>query len=453
MEGSNPLLETTSESSSASDSDVEGDHDPDAAAVAAGPVQWSPVTVMDDCSVLLAPIDVVRLQLCGYCRTTTGTLPASSYEEAYSAVVTYWRSDEALLHLQPWRLLVDEKLNPDEPEPEPELANKLDPKCSPEWSRALWTQPAHTRSQCRGGPGGGVASALGGPLGPRIDGIGQTISAAGQQLCHMAALLVQDNVQGYASHVQIDRTMRVPPAHPLLVLERPAQTGSVCWGCARVFRRWALANPAKLLGACSNGSRHRILELGAGVGLLGISLAVDFGAEVVMTDFDGHFFSSLFEEDPDQSVLALLSHNAATNAALAEANGGHLRVKALDWSTPSIVRNVWPPESASLFPADGADGAAMPLADIIVGTELVYTAGSACLLCNTVRTWLSRQGGVFFLLQAQNRVDMSRFEGLANESGLHVDEIDVGEAVRASDEVAAAAPGAFRMIAVTWKDR
>jgi hypothetical protein len=446
MEGSNPLLESTSDSSSTSDSDVEGDDDPEAAAVVAGRVQWSPVTVTDECTVLLTPIDIEQLQRCGYCRPTAA--PRSSFEGACSAVVTYWRSDEALLHLQPWRLL-EEKPSPDEPEPEPE-PNTLDPKYPLEWSRALWTQPAHTRSQGRGGPGGGVASALGRPSGARI---AQVISAAGQQLCHRTAALVEgrDNAQGYASHVQIDRTMRAPPAHPLLVLERPAQTGSVCWGCARVFRRWALANPAKLLRACSSGSTCRFLELGAGVGLLGISLAVDFGADVVMTDFDGHFFSSLFGEDPDESVLALLSHNAAANAALVEASGGQLRVKALDWSAPSTVRNVWPPGSASSAPADGADGAAMPLADVIVGTELVYTAGSASLLCNTVRTWL-RPGGVFFLLQAQNRVDMSRFEGLANESGLNVEEIDVGEAVRASSEMASAAPGAFRMIAVTWKD-
>ena len=101
MEGSNPLLESTSDSSSTSDSDVEGDDDPEAAAVVAGRVQWSPVTVTDECTVLLTPIDIEQLQRCGYCRPTAA--PRSSFEGACSAVVTYWRSDEALLHLQPWR--------------------------------------------------------------------------------------------------------------------------------------------------------------------------------------------------------------------------------------------------------------------------------------------------------------------------------------------------------------
>jgi hypothetical protein len=169
-----------------------------------------------------------------------------------------------------------------------------------------------------------------------------------------------------------------------------------------------------------------------------------------MTDFDGHFFSSLFAEDPDDSVLALLAHNAAANAALVEASGGRLHVAALDWSTPNVVRHVWPPGSASFSPVDEADGQGMPQADVIIGTELVYTAGSASLLCNTLRAWL-RPSGVFFLLQAQNRVDMSRFEGLANESGFEVKEINVGEAVQASKEMVEAAPGSFRMVAVSWK--
>ena len=212
-----------------------------------------------------------------------------------------------------------------------------------------------------------------------------------------------------------------------------------------------MTNPTQLFHG--RGTECRFLELGAGVGLLGISLAVDLGVDVVLTDFDGHFFSSLFEKDPDGSVLALLAHNAAANAALAEASGGRLRVSALDWNTPSVVQDVWPespvlPSSREAGPAGAAE---RPLADVIVGTELVYTAGSASLLCSALCTWLQRDG-VFFLLQAQNRVDMSRFEGLANESGFQVEEIDIGDAVQASDEMAAAAPGSFRMIVVTWKD-
>jgi hypothetical protein len=45
---------------------------------------------------------------------------------------------------------------------------------------------------------------------------------------------------------------------------------------------------------------------------------------------------------------------------------------------------------------------------------------------------------------------MSQFEGLAAEAGFDVKEVELGEAVSASDEVAGATPGHFRMIALTW---
>ena len=41
---------------------------------------------------------------------------------------------------------------------------------------------------------------------------------------------------------------------------------------------------------------------------------------------------------------------------------------------------------------------------------------------------------------------------LSAEAGFDVKEVELGEAVSASDEVAGAAPGHFRMIALTWLD-
>ena len=447
MDGANPLLVSTSES----DDDSEDDGTAvqlgavavaaaaeAAAVVAAGADQWVPVAATSDgCSLLLIPpCDLAQLQRCGYCNTTDAPDPCPPEG---SAVITYWRPEEALLHLQPWR----------RPEPQPEPEPELQSEPELEWSRALWTQPAHTRSQ-KGGAGRGVASALE-PGASRGAGV---VSAAGQSACH-EAVLHQHNIQlcqGYASHVQVDRScFLTPPSRPLLLLERPAQTGSSVWGCARVFRRWALANPQLLVPRGDagpdggTGGRCQLLELGAGVGLVGVSLAVDLGADVIMTDFDGHFFSALFEDDPEDSVLALLAHNAAANAALAEASGGRMSVSALDWAEPSAPRAVWLPPAAEA--AAGA-GVVTP-ADVIVGTELIYTIGSAALLCDTLRAWL-KPSGVFYLLQAQNRVDMSRFEGLAAEAGFDVKEVELGEAVSASDEVAGATPGHFRMIALTW---
>ena len=81
------------------------------------------------------------------------------------------------------------------------------------------------------------------------------------------------------------------------------------------IRRWALANPQ--LFTAPSAQPTPLLELGAGVGLLGISLAVGLGVDVLLSDFDGHHVGTLVE--PEDSVLALLEHNARANAELAAA--------------------------------------------------------------------------------------------------------------------------------------
>ena len=146
-------------------------------------------------------------------------------------------------------------------------------------------------------------------------------------------------------------------------------------------------------------------------------------------------------------MLALLEHNARANAEVAAAQGGSLAVMALDWAAPAAPRRVFPPDSS------GQDGAAMAVAQaaVIVGTELVYTVGAAALLCETLSVWLRKPDGAFYLLQAQNRVDMDRFGHLAEERGLAVEELELGEAVSACGEVAGAAAGHFRLVAVRWR--
>ena len=213
-------------------------------------------------------------------------------------------------------------------------------------------------------------------------------------------------------------------------------------GCARVFRRWALANPQ--LFTTSSAQPTPLLELGSGVGLLGISLSVGLGVDVLLSDFDGHHVGTLVE--PEDSVLALLEHNARANAELAAAQGGSLAVIALDWAAPAAPRRVYDS-------SEQQDGAAMAVtqAAVIVGTELVYTVGAAALLCETLSVWLRKPDGVFYLLQAQNRVDMDRFGHLAEDRGLAVEELQLGEAVSACGEVAGAAAGHFRLVAVRWR--
>ena len=231
-----------------------------------------------------------------------------------------------------------------------------------------------------------------------------------------------------------------------------------------MFRRWALANPQ--LFTTSSAQPTPLLELGSGVGLLGISLSVGLGVDVLLSDFDGHHVGTLVE--PEDSVLALLEHNARANAEVAAAQGGSLAVIALDWAAPAAPRRVYDS-------SEQQDGAAMAVtqAAVIVGTELVCecssslcvflrddetqrrcctdTVGAAALLCETLSVWLRKPDGVFYLLQAQNRVDMDRFGHLAEERGLALEELQLGEAVSACGEVAGAAAGHFRLVAVRWR--
>ena len=64
-----------------------------------------------------------------------------------------------------------------------------------------------------------------------LPGGSSAVSAAGQRACHEAAVKKGEKPQGYASHVQIDALGDGSPggAPPVLLLERPTQTGSVVW--------------------------------------------------------------------------------------------------------------------------------------------------------------------------------------------------------------------------------
>ena len=199
-ETANPLLRPGSSSSEAGSQDggelgggAGSDGAAEAAAVVAPERQWAAARLGHGVCLLVPPCDLRQLR---------------SAAAGCCSAATWWQTDEALLHLRPWR-------TQPEPEPEPEATLPA------QWSRALWTQPAHTRHQATGLAGS--CSLAGGS---------SAVSAAGQRACHEAAVgRAGEQPQGYASHVQIDALGDGAPdgAPPVLLLERPTQTGSVVW--------------------------------------------------------------------------------------------------------------------------------------------------------------------------------------------------------------------------------
>lgn len=125
---------------------------------------------------------------------------------------------------------------------------------------------------------------------------------------------------------------------------------AVLWASAAPLARWLLASGRVRPGA-------RSLELGCGLGLVGIALARFAGAEVVLTDgLEG----------------ALVHARAAV-----EANGPYAiapRVEHLDWRAPDA------PLGASF--------------DLVVAADCLYDRGAFAPLAGCARRWVTREGSV-----------------------------------------------------------
>ena len=114
--------------------------------------------------------------------------------------------------------------------------------------------------------------------------------------------------------------------------------------------------------------RVRVLELGAGTGLVGIAAACAWGDDVTLTDLP--------------EILQNLQTNVDTNRELVEAHGGKARVLPLDWS-------------------DNKNG---PVNDddrftIILAADPLYSPEHPHMLVNTVDRWLLRSPRARFIVE------------------------------------------------------
>lgn len=159
--------------------------------------------------------------------------------------------------------------------------------------------------------------------------------------------------------------------------------GLQSWGASIIFSDLLCAAPERF-GLTALGQSPRVLELGAGTGLVGLTLAKLFtllgspGAKVIATDYHA-------------AVLANLKDNVTAN--FSDSESPSLDACILDWATPTFDAPLDKP------------------ADLIVATDVIYAPEHAIWLRDCVAAYLAPDA-VFWLMVAHRRD--GKFEGISD---------------------------------------
>jgi len=184
------------------------------------------------------------------------------------------------------------------------------------------------------------------------------------------------SVEGYAS--QVLGELRQESSY-LQLAEFPDTVSTKVWEGALLLRE-------RLLGHKESWAGVRVLELGAGVGLVGLALAA-LGAQAVLTDLG--------------NAMGVLDANVQRNVEVVSAAGGSARAIELDW--------LWDEErQRAMVPLDRFD--------FILGADIVYEHQCIEPLLQTAL----RFGNEIWLLQNIHRAGSEMFLELARAQGLLV---------------------------------
>ena len=138
-------------------------------------------------------------------------------------------------------------------------------------------------------------------------------------------------------------------------------------------------------------TKVRVLELGAGTGLVGISAACIFHTSVVLTDLP--------------EIVPNLQHNLDINRDLVAQNGGSTSAMALDWADASCAPSTEDEKFA-----------------IVIAADPIYSPEHPKLLVDTISRWLSEGGRSRVVIELPRRPhytdDRAELECLLIQAGL-----------------------------------
>jgi predicted nicotinamide N-methyase len=188
-------------------------------------------------------------------------------------------------------------------------------------------------------------------------------------------------------------------------LHEPSLTGDMLglktWSSSLMLARRLGVGPLRdVVPVTKVGDKLRVLELGSGTGLVGITVACMWRAYATLTDLP--------------EIVPNLTKNAQRNAFQVKERDGELSVKALDWAD----------ESAVLKRKDSdLDEDPYP---VIVAADPLYSPEHPKLLADTVGRWLERSCDARFVVEVplrdgyeRERTDMRR---RLQDIGLEIEE-------------------------------
>lgn len=164
--------------------------------------------------------------------------------------------------------------------------------------------------------------------------------------------------------------------------------GLKTWASSYVLaRKWHALRDDLPLSQHGGANEDRILELGAGTGLVGIAAAVVLGTTVILTDLP--------------EIVPNLERNANSNKLIVKAKKGSTQTAVLDWTKPADVvfsdqdhqgldqRQSAEPASAvsDISTGEGGQGLSVP---VIVAADPIYSTDHPRLLAQAVAFHLHR---------------------------------------------------------------
>jgi predicted nicotinamide N-methyase len=259
----------------------------------------------------------------------------------------------------------------------------------------------------------------------------------GQQAAHDRSAPTGKLILGYASW--LTHAAAHAKSSPLIIREAVRHIGTRIWAGSWLLRRWTLEHPQ----CFPRGAR--VLEMGAGCGLVGLSVAAAHGVSVKLSDFRGHGADDSADSD---TVMHNLVFNSYLNSPMIERCGGSTDVIELDWARPrepkrwcldaccvdclaerlSGAHGTCDPERAPTsprltIPVTIQQPTLVEAVDVILAAEVLYTEAGTRLFVSTLTAWLAKPAGTCYLVNNKLRTDVERLKATCTSHGLAVEQL------------------------------